>query len=160
MGRGALVATCVIGASLVAGARGFAAAPEQVVIRGRAVCLDDAGERYATGAKCEDDPSGGWALESKDGALHRLSPEDTRVAMLGDVRVRSHELQIVAWRYEDGRLAIVHLYTVVDGKRHDPYYYCPICAIRAYAPGPCWCCGRPFDFHDPPVQGGSGSPPP
>jgi hypothetical protein len=154
-----LVATCALGAFLVAGARVLAAAPEQVVIRGRVVCLDDAGERRAAGAKCEDHPSGGWALESKGGVLHRLSPEDTRVAMLGDVRVRSHELQIVAWRDGDGRLAIVHLYTVIDGKLHDPYYYCPICAIRAHAPGPCWCCGRPLEFRDPLKDDTSGSAP-
>jgi hypothetical protein len=150
---------CAIGASLAPVVPSRAAPPEQVVIRGRAACLDDAGQRRAAGAACDDHPSGGWALESEGGALHRLSPEDTRVAMLGDVRVRSHELQIVAWRYDDGRLAIVHLYTVIDGKLHDPYYYCPICAIRTHAPGPCWCCGRPLEFHDPPLEGASGPAP-
>jgi hypothetical protein len=156
----AFAATCATFASLAAGARAPAAPPEQVLIRGRAACLDDAGERRAVGAKCDDHPSGGWAIESEGGVLHRLSPGDSRVAMLGDVRVRSHELQIVAWHYDDGHLAIVHLYTVIDGKLHDPYYYCPICAIRAHAPGPCWCCGRPLELRDPPLEGGSAPAPP
>jgi hypothetical protein len=155
----AFAATCATFASFAAGARAPAAPPEQVVIRGRAACLDDAGERRAVGAKCDDHPSGGWAIESEGGVLRRLSPGDSRVAMLGDVRVRSQELQIVAWRYDDGHLAIVHLYTVIDGKLHDPYYYCPICAIRAHAPGPCWCCGRPLELRDPPLEGGSGAAP-
>jgi len=136
-------------AARLAASAGLAAAADEIVIRGRAVCLDESGQLEAAGSDCPDQPTRGWAIETPDGTLHRLSPDDERVAMLGDPRVRSRELEITAWRYEGGRLAIVHLYSVIDGRRHDPHYYCPVCAIRANTPGLCWCCRRPFEFREP-----------
>lgn len=126
-------------------------APEEVVLRGRAVCLDDGGEPSGTGAECPDEPPGGWALRGEAGALHPLSADDALVAMLTDERVRSRELQVTAWR-EDGGLALVHLRTVIDGRLHDPHYYCDVCAIRAHTPGLCWCCRAPFEFREPPLD--------
>jgi hypothetical protein len=125
----------------------------EVALRGHPVCLDEAGTPLATGAACPDEPAGGWALRTGDGVLHRLSPTDPRVVMLTDKRVRSRELQITAWQDEDGELAIVHLYSVIDGQLHEPYYYCETCSIRSYTPGPCWCCQKPFEFREPPVDG-------
>jgi hypothetical protein len=131
----------------------LAEAPDEIVSRGVAVCLDAAGTKQAVGGDCPDAPEGGWAIESREGALHRLSPDDTRVAILGDARVRSRDLEVTLWRYADGRLAIVRLRSLIDGRRHDPHYYCPVCAIRASAPGPCWCCQAPFEFREPPLEG-------
>ena len=144
-----------VAASQLAASLGLAAGPEEVVLRGRAVCLDAAGAPAAEGRDCEDEPPGGWALRDPTATLHRLSSEDQRVAMLSDGRVRSRDLEVVAWRYEDGRLAIVHLYSLIDGRRHDPHYYCSVCAIRANTPGLCWCCQAPFEFREPPVEGSS-----
>jgi hypothetical protein len=137
-----------------------AAASEEVVFRGEAVCLDEAGDPAAAGADCPDEPAGGWALRSADGTLHRLSSDDSRVVMLTDERVRSRELQITAWRDGAGVLAIVHLRSVVDGKLHDPHYYCEVCAIRAYTPGLCWCCRAPFEFREPELEGEAALPAP
>jgi hypothetical protein len=129
------------------------AASEEVVIRGEAVCLDAADAPMAKGAACPDQPAGGWALRTGDGTLHALSSDDSRVVMLSDERVRSRELQITAWRDDRGVLAIVHLRTVVDGRLHDPHYYCAVCSIRAHTPGLCWCCRAPFEFREPPLEG-------
>ena len=155
MFRQAHAVSSLVAATLLAASLPLAAGPEEVSIRGRAVCLDEAPPEGWSGQDCPDQPSGGWAIASEDGTLHRLSPEDERVAVLGDPRVRSHLLEIVAWRYEGERLAIVHLYTIIDGRRHDPHYYCPVCAIRSNTPGRCWCCQRPFEFRDPLVKDAS-----
>jgi hypothetical protein len=125
----------------------------ELVLRGHAVCLDEAGALHASGKECPDAPAGGWALRTGDGTLHRLSSRDPRVRMLTDVRVRSRELQIRAWREDDGDLAIVNLHSIIDGRLHEPHYYCDVCAIRGHTPGPCWCCQAPFEFREPAVEG-------
>lgn len=148
----------VAGLALLAATPRLAAGADEVVLRGEAVCLDESGAASAAGADCPGEPAGGWALRTSDGELHRLSDTDPRVAILVDERVRSKELQITAWRDEDGGLAIVHLRTVIDGKLHDPHYWCPVCSIRSNAPGPCWCCRAPFQFRDPPLEGEAADP--
>lgn len=128
-----------------------AAASERVVLRGVAVCLDGEGTVAAVGEACPDEPEGGWALRTSDGVLHALEPDDPRIAMLNDTRVRSRELQVTAWRDGSGRLAVVHLRTIVGDALHDPHYFCDVCQIRAHARGPCWCCQAPFAFREPPT---------
>ena len=43
------------------------------------------------------------------------------------------------------------LYVIKDGKRLMVTYWCEICSIRQYEPGPCWCCQREtkLDLHEP-----------
>jgi hypothetical protein len=81
-----------------------------------------------------------------------LSATDERTGILQDPRVRSKPLEIALWEDGSGELAIVHLYTLIDGRRHAPHYYCELCAIRANAPGPCWCCQAPFELREPLVE--------
>jgi hypothetical protein len=125
---------------------------EEVVMRGAAICFDAESELRGVGAECPDDPEGGWGLRAGNGAIQRFSSLDERVQILKDVRVRSKPLEVTAWRDDAGELAIVHLYTLIDGRRHAPHYYCELCAIRSNAPGPCWCCQAPFEFREPPVE--------
>jgi len=132
----------------------------EVVLRGEAACLDAAGAVIATGADCPDDPAGGWGLRTPDGTLHRFASDDPRTEMLSDTRVSAHELQVTAWRSADGTHAIVHLRTVIDGRLHDPHYWCGVCSIRSQKPGLCWCCRAPFEFRDPEIPGDPGKPAP
>jgi hypothetical protein len=150
----------LLGLALSLLAQGLAGAPQELVLRGEAACLDDQGVRVGTGAECPDEPLGGWAIRTADGSLHPLSDDDPRVVILSDERVRSRELQVTAWRGADGALAIVHLRTIVDGRLRDPHYYCPVCSIRSSAPGPCWCCRAPFEFREPALEGAAGEPAP
>ena len=107
--------------ALAAALPSLASDKKEVVLRGHVVCLDDAREALASGKDCPDDPPGGWAIRTKDRTLHRLSSldEDARVVMLTDLRVRSRELEIEAWQDGEGRLAIVRLRSVIDGRLHD-----------------------------------------
>jgi hypothetical protein len=36
-----------------------------------------------------------------------------------------------------------NLRSIRDGKVHELYYYCDICAIKGSDPGPCACCREP-----------------
>ena len=152
MTRAVLRAVVALPLTLAAASPSYGSEKREVRFRGDVVCLDEGGEPAATGKECPDDPVGGWAIRTGEGTLHRLSPGDKRVAMLTDVRVRSRELQIEAWQDADGELAIVHLYSVIDGQAHQPHYYCDVCAIKSYTPGLCWCCQEEFEFREPPAE--------
>jgi hypothetical protein len=119
---------------------------EAVELRGRAVCVDAAGHRQA----CGRDPER-FALESADGALHPFAPEDVLAAIFKDARVRDRDLAIRARPRADGVLEIVKVYSVKQGKLHDVHYYCEVCAITAYAPGPCPCCRREMELRETPL---------
>ena len=147
--RGAAVALTL---ALAGASSSNGAEKREVQFRGEVVCLDEGGGPSATGKECPDNPAGGWAIRTGQGTLYRLSSRDKRVAMLTDVRVRSRELEIEAWQDADGGLAIVHLYSVIDGRSHQPHYYCDVCAIKSYAPGLCWCCQEEFEVREPAVQ--------
>ena len=152
--RATRLAPVIVASALAVALPSLASDKKEVVLRGHVVCLDDAREPLASGKDCPDDPPGGWAIRTKDRTLHRLSSldEDERVVMLTDLRVRSRELQIEAWQDGEGRLAIVRLRSVIDGRLHDPHFYCDVCSIRAHTPGLCWCCRAPFEFREPPVR--------
>lgn len=131
---------------------GADAGEKGVVVQGRVVCLDAADEPSAEGKDCPDEPDGGWAIRATDGTLHRLAPQDRRVVMLSDTRVRSRELRIEGWRDDEGELSIVQLHSIVDGQLHQPHYYCQTCAIRDYRPGLCTCCREPYEFREPKLE--------
>jgi len=42
---------------------------------------------------------------------------------------------------------------VKDGALHHLHYRCDVCNITTYAPGPCWCCGAPFELREGPAGG-------
>ncbi|HEY7546738.1 MAG TPA: hypothetical protein VID27_17735, partial [Blastocatellia bacterium] len=87
-----------------------------------------------------------FALESKDGKLYRFLPTDVLTAMFADERVRQMELQITGLLRAKDQLEIVKVQAVKDGVLHDVYYYCYVCNITAYAPGPCVCCGKDVEL--------------
>jgi hypothetical protein len=39
-----------------------------------------------------------------------------------------------------------------DGKVHELYYYCDICAIKGIDPGPCMCCREPVHLIEEPAK--------
>lgn len=119
----------------------------EAVVEGRAVCLRD--EAPAPPGECAyGDP---FAIESPDGTLHRLNPDDPRVEILTDDRVTRHPLRVTLWN-EDGLGNILHLHTIQDGEEIEPFYFCFTCNITAHMPGPCWCCQQEFEFHERPAE--------
>jgi len=58
----------------------------------------------------------------------------------------------MGWLGEKNVIQITKVYSVKGGQLYNIYYYCPICNIKAYAGGPCWCCQQEFEFHEEPVK--------
>ncbi len=117
------------------------------VIRGRIVCLDSRGG----GASGCSDSSNNFGLVSADGKRYKFLSADSSTAMFADSRVRQRELQITAKLLPDDKLEIVTVQSVRDGKLYDIYYFCELCNITAYAPGPCVCCRQELEFRETPT---------
>ena len=118
------------------------------IIRGRIVCLDstDRGDVVA----CTD-AGNNFGMVGADGKRYKFLSTDSSTAMFTDSRVRQRELQITAKLLAGNRLEIVTVQSVRDGKLYDIYYFCELCNIRAYAPGPCPCCRAELEFRETPL---------
>lgn len=117
------------------------------VIRGRVVCLDSGGSADAIGC---NESSNNFGLVSADGKRYKFLSSDSSTAMFADSRVRQRELQITAKLLPDDRLEIVTVQSIREGKLYDIHYFCELCNITAYAPGPCVCCRQELEFRETP----------
>ncbi|HYV04474.1 MAG TPA: hypothetical protein VFB82_07815 [Blastocatellia bacterium] len=121
--------------------------PGLIVVRGRIVCLDSRGRGDVVGCT---EASGNFGLVRPDGRLYRFLSTDISTAMFTDPRVRQRELQITAKPLSGDKLEIVTVQSIRDGKLYDIYYFCELCNVRAYAPGPCPCCRAELEFRETP----------
>lgn len=129
------------------GGQGVNSVPvEEIVIRGRVVCVDAGGD--VTGCRSAE---ARFAIDGPDGKRYFFLPEDQKVQMFRDERVRDRLLEIKAWKRGADRIEIVKIYSVHEGKLFDIYFYCDLCKIRAFAGGPCWCCQQEFELREDPV---------
>lgn len=120
-----------------------------VVMRGRVVCLDGSGNRAAEPFGC-DKQAPRFALVDKDARLHAFDPAESSTAVFTDDRVRARDLQVTARLNSNKQLELIKVQSVRDARLYDIYYFCEICNIRAYAPGPCPCCRNELEFRETP----------
>ncbi len=120
------------------------------VIQGRAVCLDASGHASESLFGCND-PSARFAIVDRNAKLHNFVPTDTGTAIFTDLRVRQRELQVTARLDSKSQLEIIRVQSIKAGKLYNLYYFCEICNITAYAPGPCPCCGNELEFRETPT---------
>jgi len=124
---------------------------KQVIITGRAMCLEPSSQQVPDETNCSIE-SVKFSFHSNDGHNYSFVPDDALTAMFTDHRVRQRELQVTAWQHQNGQLELVAVRSIKGGKLYDIYYYCDICNITAYAPGPCPCCRRELEFKEAPAQ--------
>ena len=120
-----------------------------IVVRGRAVCLDASGREADSLLGCNEN-SHRFGFASKDGRLYKLSATDAMTEMFTDIRVRQRELQITARLFSGERVEIIKVQSIKEGKLYDLFYFCEVCNITAYAPGPCPCCRNELEFRETP----------
>ena len=125
-------------------------ARRELTLQGTVVCLDAAGAPIADGCDAVEEPR--FALRTADGRLVAFLPEDVRVRMFTDPRVRARELRVKGWALpgDETRLEITKVFSVRDGELFDLYYFCPVCNITSHTPGPCWCCRAEFELREEP----------
>ncbi len=118
-----------------------------VELRGRVVCLGEGGAL----APCAG-ASQHFALETAGGGRYVFRSGDLLAAMFVDDRVRERELVVRARRTPSDEIETIKVRSIRNGRLHDLDYFCEICNIVAYAPGPCVCCGRPTVLRETPVS--------
>lgn len=124
---------------------------KRITLRGRAVCLDESDKPLDPKHDCNH-PASRFGFLTTDGKLYAFVPEDALTAMFTDRRVRERELQIAALLHSKDQLELVKLQSVKNGKLYDLYFFCEVCTITAYGPGPCSCCYAELEFRETPAQ--------
>jgi hypothetical protein len=85
-----------------------------------------------------------------------LDGDDSTRKVLGDQRLNGFEVQAKGHFTASGRFLIDPIHTTALTVRKDGHlktitYWCDVCGIRAYTPGPCVCCQKEttLDLIDP-----------
>jgi hypothetical protein len=96
------------------------------------------------------------AIETADHKLIVLAGDEATGHVLHDKRLAGLDVEAkghftAADRFQVDPFYTRALYAIKDGKRLMVTYWCEICSIRQYEPGPCWCCQREtkLDLHEP-----------
>ena len=121
-----------------------------VVIRGRVVCLHDLGRPADSLFGCDGRTSPRGILD-KESKLYTFDAMDPSTAIFSDARVLARVLQVTARVKAKSQLELIKVQSVRDGILCDIYYFCEVCKIRAYAPGPCPCCRNELEFRETPA---------
>jgi hypothetical protein len=90
-------------------------------------------------------PDGRAALRTADGKLIYLEGDKATVGVLHDARLKGTQFEALGHLIAPDRFEIlpIHkraMFVHKDGKRLMVTYWCDVCGIRSYTPGPCWCC--------------------
>jgi hypothetical protein len=120
---------------------------DSVEVRGRAACLDRSGHSQ----QCVGPAPHRFALATPDGPVRPFVANDQLANIFEDPRVREKDLLVRAREAATYALEIIKVFSVRDGKVNDLRYYCDICHINAYVPGPCPCCGREMELVEEPL---------
>lgn len=104
--------------------------------------------------KLDADAAPAWrALKTDDGKLYPLVKDAGARMFFKDASLLNRPMRLTG-RLVPGTpfLQVVDIHSIVDGKRHDVYYWCDICTIRTHDPGICDCCGGPLERREVPVR--------
>jgi hypothetical protein len=148
--QGALTATLlplfvVMAAAAPSFQQGKREAYGELVVRGRVVCLSASARGCSSRVDCGGDVMR-FGLAGAEGNCFTFLYTDPATAMFTDARVRSVELQITAQLHPENELEIIRIQVLKEGKLYDVHYFCDVCNITAYAPGPCPCCYRELEL--------------
>lgn len=146
----------ILGSVLTVSAAALPAAAQDearnLSIRGRVVCLtEELDKSWQVMPDCSNRHHV-WSIKTSDGKIHPLLPTDSAAAVWMDERFRTRDLQVTARAFPGSDfIEVVNLQSWVDGKLHDLYYFCDVCMITTFKPGPCECCQDPVVFRETPA---------
>ena len=125
--------------------------------RGRLVCLAEAmKERFGAEVQPVHDHVLGFRLEKPSPAGLRY-PLILRTAqseaLYVDERFKKHTLTLSGRVFPGtGILEVSGWQWHRDGKSYEVYYWCDVCTIRGFTPGPCACCQAEVELRERPLR--------
>lgn len=80
-----------------------------------------------------------------------LHGDDATLGVLNDKRLAGSDLEAIGHfespdHFEVDPIHLKALFVHQDGKKFQITYWCDVCYIRTYTPGPCWCCQKYTDL--------------
>lgn len=92
------------------------------------------------------------ALVTVDGRTFPLVKDAGSRMFFKDKALLNRSMRLAGRLVGDGKmLQVLSVRSVVDGRLHEPYYWCDICKIKRFEPNDCDCCGAPLEFREEPV---------
>jgi hypothetical protein len=128
------------------------AEPKNTEYSGKVVPLADSLDKL--GAKLDKDAAPFWlALVTDDGKVHPLIKDPGSRMFFKDKHLLNRAMKITGRLVGDAKLLqVLSVRSVVNGKLHEPYYWCDICKIKRFEPNDCDCCQAPLEFREDPVK--------
>ncbi len=125
---------------------------KEISIRGRVVCLTE--ELDKTFNVMPDCANRGhvYSIKTAEGRIYPLLPTDSAAAVWMDERFRVRDLQVTGRSFpQSDFIEVINFQSWVDNRLHDLYYFCDVCMITTFKPGPCECCQDPVVFRETPA---------
>jgi hypothetical protein len=125
--------------------------PKTKEFTGKVVPLGDVLDK--AGVKLDKDAAPYWlALAGDDGQTYPLVKDPGSRMFFKDKQLLNRPMRLTGRLVGDTKmLQVLSVRSVVDGKLHEPYYWCDICKIKRFEPNNCDCCGAPLEFREEPV---------
>ena len=122
-------------------------ASTEVVVEGTLYCRTVEGSLLPAFYNCRGRGQD-FAFETLNGQLFVFPANDPRAASFEDERIRRERLRVTGLAHSADRIEMLAVHAVREDGLYRLYYYCEVCHIRAFAPGPCWCCQDPFELRE------------
>jgi hypothetical protein len=126
---------------------------ESVVLQGKVVELAPyLAARF--GVVMDDDAAKlSMALVTEKGDVHPLVKDLRSRGFWMDKRLRDRPMELHVHKFPGLPLVrIIDVYSFKDGKKCRVDYWCTVCAITTFEPGPCPCCQEDIELREKPVE--------
>jgi len=106
------------------------------------------------GAKLDADAAEHWlALVTDDGKTYPLVKDDGSRMFFKDKTLLDRPMRLTGRVIPKTQmLQVMKVQSYVKGELRDVFYWCDICSIRTYEPGPCSCCQAPMELREEPAK--------
>ena len=119
---------------------------------GKVVPLDRLLEKSSVRLDADAAPSW-YALAADDGKIYPLVKDDGSRMFFKDDRLLNRPMRLTGQLVPGSQLLqVLEVHSLVEGKRHEVYYWCDVCAIKRYEKKICECCGGPMELREEPVK--------
>ena len=121
---------------------------KNILIRGILVCLSS--KLHEPPCETQDIR---LAIRETDGRLFPLTEGKFSNVLVQERKLQTNKFQLILKQVgSDNSFEIIRSQLIRGGKVYDFFYFCEICNITTYIPGPCMCCRAPTQYHETQVK--------
>ena len=107
------------------------------------------------GVTMDDEQGQSVALVTESGELYPIIKDLRSRGLFMDKRMHHRPMELEVHRYAGlPFLQVIEVYSVKEGKKYRVDYWCSICAISTFQPGPCPCCQAEIELREQEVEEG------